>query len=70
MKEYEVWYSETITYKAWFHAKSDEAAKEMIKEIEWGTKDPDSLPEFDKTIKSVEYEFEQPEMIGETNEQL
>jgi hypothetical protein len=36
MPEYEFWYSETYTYKAWFSADSKEQAIELLESVQQG----------------------------------
>jgi hypothetical protein len=59
MPEFEIWYSETYTYKAWFSADSKEQAIEMLEAVQQGDLDLESdLTGFDRKDKGYELDLD------------
>jgi hypothetical protein len=59
MPEFEIWYSETYTYKAWFSADSKEQAIEMLEAVQQGDLDLESdLTGFSRKDKGYELDLE------------
>lgn len=59
MPEFEVWYSETYTYKAWFSADSKEQAIEMLEAVAQGDLDFESdLTGFDRKCKGYDLDLD------------
>lgn len=58
MATFEVWYSETYVYKAWFDADDKEAALAMLEQVESGEADLEELPNFGNKDKSYELEID------------
>jgi hypothetical protein len=54
MPDFEFWYNEEYTYKAWFTAESKEEAERLMALVEAGELDFDDLPEFGKKDKNYE----------------
>jgi hypothetical protein len=54
MPEFEFWYDETRTYKAWFTAKDREAALELLDRVQDGDLDLENLPDFANKDKGYE----------------
>jgi hypothetical protein len=57
MPTYEFWYSETDVYKAWFDAKNIRQAEKLLREVFYGEKSLDDLPNLDTNGKDYEYEY-------------
>lgn len=62
MPEFEIWYSETYTYKAWFTANDKEQALELLEQVESDEIEMDDLPGFGKKDKSYEIEMDLPSL--------
>ena len=59
MPEFEIWYSETYTYKAWFSADSKEQAIELLESAQQGDIDLESdLTGFSRKDKGYELDLE------------
>jgi hypothetical protein len=59
MPEYEFWYSETYTYKAWFRAENKEHAIEKLEAVFQGDIDlEDDLSGFGKKSKGYEIDLD------------
>jgi hypothetical protein len=58
MPEFEIWYSETYTYKAWFSADSKEKAIEMLEAVEQGETLLEDLTGFGHKDKGYELDIE------------
>lgn len=58
MPRYQVWYSETYTYKAWFDADNEEHAQDLLGEVYAGQVDIDDLPSADKSCKNYELDID------------
>jgi hypothetical protein len=59
MPEFEIWYSETYTYKAWFSADSKEQAIEVLEAVQQGDLDLESdLTGFDRKDKGYELDLD------------
>jgi hypothetical protein len=59
MPEFEIWYSETYTYKAWFSADSKEQAIEMLEAVQQGDLDLESdLTGFSRKDKGYELDLD------------
>ena len=59
MPEFEIWYSETYTYKAWFTADSKEQAIELLESVQQGDIDLESdLTGFSRKDKGYELDLE------------
>lgn len=57
MPTYEIWYSESYTYKAWFDADSKEEAVNLLEQVQNGELMIDDLPEFGNKDKGYELDF-------------
>jgi hypothetical protein len=57
MPEFEFWYDETATYKAWFEADSKEQAIEMLEKLEGGMISIDDLPNYQGKLKGYEVQI-------------
>ena len=64
MATYELWYSESYTYKAWFTADSKEQAVKLLQQVQDGDIQIEDLPDFDKKDKGYELDIE-PSEVGE-----
>ena len=62
MPEYELWYSESYTYKAWFKADSKEQAIELLEKVQEGDIQIEDLPHFGKKDKGYELDIEPSEV--------
>jgi hypothetical protein len=58
MPEFEIWYSETYTYKAWFQADSKEQAIEMLEAVDQGETQIDDLAGFGNKDKGYDFDLE------------
>lgn len=58
MATFEIWYSETYTYKAWFNADDKEAALAMLEQVRDGEADLEELPNFGNKDKGYELELD------------
>jgi hypothetical protein len=58
MPEFEIWYSETYTYKGWFQAENKEQAIEMLEAVEQGETLLDDLAGFGHKDKGYELDIE------------
>jgi hypothetical protein len=58
MPTYEIWYDETYTYKAWFTADSKKHAKELLRLVQDGQAEWDSLDDFESKDKGYELQVE------------
>jgi hypothetical protein len=59
MPEFEIWYSETYTYKAWFSADSKEQAIELLEAVQQGDLDLESdITGFSRKDKGYELDLE------------
>jgi hypothetical protein len=58
MPQYEFWYTEAYTYKAWFTAKNIEEAYSLMAGLEEGNYQVQELPEFVKKDKGYEIDFD------------
>jgi hypothetical protein len=58
MPDFEIWYSETYTYKAWFSADSKEQAIEMLEAVEQGETLLEDLTGFGHKDKGYELDIE------------
>jgi hypothetical protein len=54
MPEYEFWYNEEYTYKAWFTAETKEEAERLMSLVDTGELDIEDLPKFGKKDKNYE----------------
>ena len=57
MPSYEIWYSESYTYKAWFDAENKEEALKLLEQVENGDLIIDDLPGFGKKDKGYELDI-------------
>ena len=57
MPSYEIWYSESYTYKAWFDAENKEEAVKLLEQVQNGDLMIDDLPEFGNKDKGYELEL-------------
>jgi hypothetical protein len=65
MPDFEFWYSETYTYKAWFSAGSKEQAIEILEAVQEGSLDLESdLTAFGRKDKGYELDLD-PQSIEE-----
>jgi hypothetical protein len=58
MPEFEIWYSETYTYKAWFTADSKEQATELLEAVEQGETQFEDLTGYGHKDKGYELDVE------------
>jgi hypothetical protein len=58
MPEFEIWYSETYTYKAWFSADSKEQAIEMLEAVYKGETCLDDLTGFGHKDKGYDLDID------------
>lgn len=64
MPTFEIWYSETYTYKAWFQAEDKDKAIEMLEKVREGDAGLEELPDFGKKDKNYELDI-QPSEVAE-----
>ena len=62
MPEYQLWYSETYTYKGWFTADSKEQAIDLLEKVQDGDTQIEDLPGFGKKDKGYELDIEPREV--------
>lgn len=62
MPTYELWYSESYTYKAWFDADNKEEAIKLLEKVQNGDLIIDDLPEFGRKDKGYELDIEPSEV--------
>ena len=62
MPTYELWYSESYTYKAWFEADNKEEAIKLLEKVQNGDLIIDDLPEFGRKDKGYELDIEPSEV--------
>lgn len=58
MALFEIWYSESTTYKAWFEAESKEAAQKMLEDVREGDAQLEELPNFENRDKGYELDLD------------